>query len=80
MVLLNSTKQFELVLCVERLKQFFRPVGDSTFSLPAEKVSKETGTESLSNTNNKCILNLPLRTCIHALASLIQTSCLALLK
>jgi len=32
--------------------QWFRPVGDFTFSWSEEKVSKKTDTESLSEPNN----------------------------
>ena len=62
-------------------RQCFRPVGDFTFSLPAEKVSKETGTESLSNPNN---VELSQRTSSYDTSvcrmNLQQTSCLLLLK
>jgi len=47
---LRSSYHFDCYL------QCFRPVGDFTFSLPAEKVSKKTDTESLSNPNHKLLL------------------------
>ena len=79
-----------LLACLARLRssdhfdfcrQYFRPVGDSTFSVPAEKVSKETGTESLSNSSN---VELSQRTSSYDTSvcrmNLQQTSCLLLLK
>jgi hypothetical protein len=61
--------------------QYFRPVGDSTFSWPEEKVSKKTDTESLFNPNK---VELSQRTSSYDTSvcrmNLQQTSCLLLLK
>ena len=57
-----------LVMAFRLLIAVFSPCRRLYFLLSEKKVSKETDTESLSDPIKSLILNVPFRTCIHALA------------